>query len=273
MTRAPSIQRPPMSQAHPLNLPRASSPLHQDGARAPANLSGSARWRAISADAARPQGNEGATHVQHPFAARRFGSPTSGSSASIASRRRSSRLSSPGTHCCSSAARHREDLPAQHAVRGDRTRAPPLQREPDLVRRSRRLPVSRRGAHRRPLPPDAGHGLGAESVLIDEISRCKPGGTRTGSSRWSASAASGPPARRTHLSLGRHESVHVGPGRHRATRDPCRRALSAQLSTGDYSYAGSFKSLRNRSGTGSRRCHRTVIGWFPSQFTKSTGPQ
>ena len=64
---------------------------------------------------------------------------------------------------------------------------------------------------------------GAESVLIDEISRCKPEHQNRLFSLVHERRAAGPPARAAALSLGGDEPLHVRPGRApRTTRAPRR---------------------------------------------------
>ena len=149
--------------------------------------------------------------------------------------------------------RHRQDLPAQHALRSARPRAPPLQREPDLVRRPGRLSVSRRGARDRALPRDAGHrvgrGVGADRRDLALQARAPEPAVLAGA----RAQAAGPAAEAPALPLGRDEPVHLRPGRHRgllgfrAARPRARRPLCADR------HGGGLERPHPRATAGDRR--------------------
>ncbi len=128
---------------------------------------------------------------------------------------------------------HRQDLPPQHALRGARPRAPPLQREPHLLRRPGRLSLSRQGRAGRALPRDAGHGVGrgVGAHRRDQPLQARapePALLHRSRAQGAGAAALSPP-----LPLGGHESVHRRPGgagglhRLRAARPGPRRPLRA----------------------------------------------
>ena len=103
------------------------------------------------------------------------------------------------------------------------------------------FPVSRRGAHHRALPRDAGHrvgrGVGAHRRDLALQARAPEPALLAGA----RAQAAGPAARATALSLGRDEPVHVGPGRHRgllglrAARPRARGPLCAVVTAADWS--------------------------------------
>ncbi len=97
---------------------------------------------------------------------------------------------------------------------------------------------------------------GAESVLIDEISRCKPEHQNRLFSLVHERRLQGLPLEQTALSLGRDESVHVRPGRHRrlfrlrGARSCAGRPLCAHRDGGGL----------ERSHVRAAGCHRGAVG-------------
>ena len=107
---------------------------------------------------------------------------------------------------------------------------------------------------------------GAESVLIDEISRCKPEHQNRLFSLVHERKLQGLPLKRLQLSLGRDEPVHVGPGRHRGllglrgARPRARGSLCARRHRGrlgrphQRAAAGDRRSFGRGNGHAAQRC-------------------